>query len=256
MGYEAAPLGWIVEEDAKKYFLLNDISYRNRIVKLLPLYMATIKGDMSKLHLNTCCLIVKMYVDKDVHRNIGSLPLNVIVDCLEQLGRLGDMYVSVSEENGVQVSQKLKDSLSKSTPRLISLVARNTFLSIMARENFNLEDLSDLIAQFDACKERYTEDDLRRLRNYLSNLKEHSGQAEKLERAAKTHTESIEGKLEGESSLNVKLMEYCDFLRHRVQKLSAANPIQKLDNGHNVEAFCTPLAVAVAMNQSKLEPSQ
>ncbi|KAG5356444.1 hypothetical protein CJU89_6200 [Yarrowia sp. B02] len=252
----AEPLGWIVEQNAAKYLETQDSAYRARIEPLLPMYMDLVKGDMKKLSLNTCCLLVKMYVDKDLHRNMGSLPLNVIVECLERLGSLGHIYVRFSENNGVEVSHKLKDSISSSTPKLISLVARNTFLSIMARDGFDADDLADLTSQFEASTKYYTPDDLRRLNNYLQNLHEYKEFPRELAFAAQTHSQAIEGKLEGESSLNVKLMEYCDFLRQRVKKLSAANPKQTLENGRQVEAFCLPLTLAIAMSEPKLEPSQ
>ncbi|KAG5361866.1 hypothetical protein CJU90_3333 [Yarrowia sp. C11] len=194
-----------------------------------------------------------MYVDKNVHRNLGSLPLDVIIKCLERLGNLGLLYVQLSEDNGVYVSEKLKDSIETSIPRLVSLVARNTFLSIMARREFNLEDLEDLEGQFEVCKKHYTSDDLRRLQNYLSNLQEYRNSVRKLAYAAQYHSQSIEHKLETESSLNVKLVEFCEFLRQRVRKLSAANPKQTLDNGRQVEAFSLPLTVAATMSKPKLE---
>ncbi|CAG83904.1 hypothetical protein B0I72DRAFT_4956 [Yarrowia lipolytica] len=254
--FTAEPLGWIVEQNAASYFETQDSSYRTRIAPMLPLYMASIRGDMNRVHLNTCCLIVKMYVDKDLHRNMGSLPLKVIVECLGRLGALGQHYVRLSEDNGVVVSHKLKDSIARNTPRLISLVVRNAFLSIMRREGFDSGDLADLKSQFEACKTFYTQDDLRRLNNYLLNLQEYSDRPQKLQHVAKLHSQSIEGKLEGESSLNHKLMEYCDFLRQRVSKLSAANPKQMLENGRQIDAFCLPLTIAATMSEPKLESSQ
>lgn len=247
------PLGWIIEQNAASYFETQNRVYRNRISPLLPMYMASINGDMHAVHLNTCCLIVTMYVEKDLHRNMGSLPLGVLVGCLERLGSLGQLYVQLSESNGVVVSGKLKASISSSTPKLISLVARTTFLSIMGRSGFDSDDLADLTSQFEASKEYYTPDDLRRLNNYLLNLQEYRDNPRKLEHAAKAHSQSIEGKLEGESSLNQKLVEYCDFLRQRVRKLSAANPRQTLKNGRHVDAFCLPLTVAATMSEPKVE---
>lgn len=249
------PLGWIIEQNAASYFETRNRVYRDRIFPLLPMYMASINGDMNCVDLNTCCLIVHLFVEKDLHRNMGSLPLGVLIDCLERLGSLGQLYVRLSESNGVVVSEKLKQSIALSMPKLISLVARTTFLSIMGRDGFDRDDLVDLTSQFETCTagQYYSQDDLRRLNNYLMNLQEYRDSPQKLEYAAKSHSQSIGGKLEGESSLNQKLVEYCDFLRQRVRKLSAANPRQTLKNGRHVDAFCLPLTLAATMSEPKVE---
>lgn len=263
------PLGWIIEENAAKYFETqnrvdrnqvdrNRIS-RNTISSLLPMYLASINGEMNQVHLNTCCLIVNLFVAKDVHRNMGSLPLSVLIGCLRRLGSLGELYVQLSESNeGVVVSEKLKASISSSTPRLVSLVARNAFLSIMSRDGFDLDDLDDLEEVFEMCKNEqyFAKDDLRRLGRYLQNLKEYSNCSETLKLTASSHSLSINDKLQGESSLNQKLLEYCDFLRQRVQKLSFANPKQILKNGRSVDAFCRPLMIARVMSEPKVEEQE
>ena len=98
--------------------------------------------------------------------------------------------------------------------------------------------------------------DLRRLGRYLQNLKEYSNCSETLKLTASSHSLSINDKLQGESSLNQKLLEYCDFLRQRVQKLSFANPKQILKNGRSVDAFCRPLMIARVMSEPKVEEQE
>lgn len=234
------PLGWIIEHQATNYLNYPTPEALGAICQLLPVYLTSLKST-EEAGLHTLCVIVTVYAQR---HGSTKLPYNSLIGALEGISRHAEKWVAKCRAQKVQVSESLILAMKNTKPKLVALVARRSFLDIMGRDGFSCEDLDQLRKHFQELKRCHSQADQLILGGYLDNLDSLKEDPSRLAHTAKSHLTAVEAKLKKETGLDQKLLDFCSFVRSKIEKMRDSYVHKILPNGQHITTKDTPLTIS------------